>query len=108
MSVPGRIRLGLFPPSSSTILLRFLDAWRITLLPTPVEPVNVTMSTFALSVRRRPTSCSPQRKDTAPGGRSASQSRRIHASDDKAALGEGSNRAVDPDARAPPIFQAAV
>lgn len=41
--------MGLFPSSSSTGRLRFLDAWHITFLPTTVEPVNVTGVGFALA-----------------------------------------------------------
>ena len=66
-----------------------------------------TLSTLALSVKRRATSTSPVMTLTTPGGRSASTMYRPSSMVVKGVRAEGSSTVVQPAARAAPIFEMA-
>ena len=46
MSASGKIIVGDFPPSSSETFFKFPEAAFVIILPTSVDPVNATLSTW--------------------------------------------------------------
>src|SRR5262249_34532821 len=100
-SVPGRMRLGDLPPSSSATRLTDSAASAATRLPARVEPVNDTMSTPSCEAIASPTTGPyPETRLKTPGGSPASSMMSASAYAASGATSLGLSTTVQPAASA--------
>ena len=92
------------PPSSSEIFFTPSAHWRMSSLPTSVEPVNPTLRTSGFDVSSRPitgaSSASPVTRLNTPGGSPASTASRASASAESGVCSAGFITIVQPAASA--------
>ena len=108
-SASSKTTNGALPPSSSWVRCPCTAAAAITLRPTGVEPVNVTMSTPACPANRVPTSAPPPVTTlNTPSGRPASLASRASVSVVNGVISAGLMMTLQPAASAGITFHTAI
>src|ERR1700692_4117310 len=109
MSASSSTMFGDLPPSSSVTFLRSLAAALTISLPTSVEPVKATLSTWLCAANGAPQdSPKPVTTLSTPGGKPASRHSCASRSDDRGVSSAGFNTTVQPAVNTGPNFQAAI
>src|SRR5437868_5376515 len=105
-SASAKTTFGDLPPSSSEIFFRLPDAACMIVLPTAVEPVNATLSTFGLAASSAPTTApGPVTTLITPAGAPASAMMRASSNVVPAVNSDGFATMVHPAASAGASFQ---
>jgi len=108
MGASSKTMLAALPPSSRVAFLRVPAIAFAISRPTPVEPVNATLSTSGCRTSAWPVSPAPVTMLTTPGGRSACCRISANSSADSGVVSAGFSTTVLPAARAGAIFHASM
>jgi hypothetical protein len=97
---------GALPPSSSDTFLSVSAAWRISSLPTRVDPVKVILRTSSRAIQAPPiAAASPDTTLTTPAGKPASMPSCSRAWADNGVSSDGLSTTVQPAAKAGPSLR---